>query len=94
MKEYYADVLITNEIEEWLLLQGARAYKSNRLPVCNHRTGKEEVEIDVYFGHRKIHYYTDSKEVKIFFNDENKSVGLMMLIKWPDKITKHNIPKE
>lgn len=92
MKEYYADIEITNEIEEWLLLQEATV-----VPTYNGTVDRRMRAIqtyDVYFGHRKIHFYAGTKQARIFFNDETIGAALILFIKWPTAIFKHNFPKE
>lgn len=86
------DLSLTNEIEEWILLQGATV--SNAGQLYDHK-GNAHSEIEVMFGHRKIHFYAgNARQVRIFFNDETRSTALVIMMKWPASIFKHNIPRE
>ena len=96
MSEYYADITLTNEIEEWLLLQGAKVFERNGLPEFKNGKCIKDLSVDVYFSGRKIHFYSGSynSEVRIFFNDETKSTFSILLMKWPAAVFKHNFPVE
>ena len=91
--EYWADVKLTNKLEEWLLLQGATVYPSNRLPEYR---GSKEVPADpvVFFGGRQIYFYHGSgrgeRKVRIFFNDANENTRTLMMLLFSDAIEDHN----
>lgn len=94
MKEYYADLELNHEIESWILLQGGTVSESSKMPEYDTRTGRYIIEnVDVYFGHRKIHFYTGTKQVRVFFNEETAPAALILFLKWPNAIIKHNFPK-
>lgn len=93
MKEYYADLEMTNEIEEWFLLQEATVTRSDKLPQFS-KTGQHIAEVDVIFGHRKIHFYAGTKQARVFFNEDTIGTAMIILMKWPKAIFKHNFPKE
>jgi len=92
------DLNLTNEIEEWILLQGATVTPANNLQLVDHQGKTQHSGVEVIFGHRKIHFYSvaqgENKMIRIFFNDETKSTALVIMMKWPNKIFKHNIPSE
>lgn len=93
MAEYYVDLTINNDVEEWLLLQGATVRASENMD-WRGGTWKRE-RPDVFFGGRKIHYYAGQvDQARIFFNDETKGAAIMLLLKWPDIIFKTNLPRE
>lgn len=94
MKEYYADLELNNDIESWILLQGGTVTESNKMPEWDRKTGRFiNKDIDVIFGHRKIHFYAGSNQVRVFFNEETASTALILFLKWPNAILKHNFPK-
>lgn len=92
IEEYWMDVSkIPPDMETWLLEQGATSYESDRMHQV--RPGGRSIrEIDVYFGSRKIHYYAGSEQARIFFNKEMKNAGLVIIMKWPDVVIRHNFP--
>jgi len=83
MKEYYVDVVLTREIESWLLVQGATVSEAINFP-----------GYEVMFGHRKIHFYAGSDQVRIFFNEDNLSSSTLLLLMWPTSVLAHNLPEE
>lgn len=85
MKEYYADIVLTREIEEWLLVQGATVSVSDAVSVPGY---------EVMFGHRKIHFYAGSDQVRIFFNEDNVSASTLLLLMWPKSVLAHNLPED
>lgn len=93
MKEYYADIEMTDDLEEWFLLQEATVFPSGKLEQYS-RTGKKITEVDVIFGHRKIHFYSGTRQARVFFNEDTIGSALVLMIKWPNAIFKHNFPKE
>ena len=93
MKEYYADLELTNEIEEWFLLQEATVTQTSKMPQFD-RQGSRVAEVDVIFGHRKIHFYAGTKQARVFFNEDTIGTAMIILMKWPKAIFKHNFPKE
>ena len=93
MKEYYADLEMTDEIEEWFLLQEATVMPTDKLEQFS-RTGKRITEVDVIFGHRKIHFYAGTTQARVFFNEDTIGTALVLLVKWPKAIFKHNFPRE
>jgi hypothetical protein len=94
MKEYYADLELTNEIESWILLQGGTASTSNSMLEYDKKLGRFiNNKVDVFFGHRKIHFYAGTNQVRMFFNEENAPAALILFLKWPEAIIKHNFPK-
>ena len=93
MKEYYADIEMTNEIEEWFLLQEATVTTTDKLPQFS-RQGKRITEVDVIFGHRKIHFYAGTNQARVFFNEDTMGAAMVLMMKWPKAIFKHNFPKE
>jgi hypothetical protein len=95
MKEYYADLEMTDELEEWFLLQEATVTAGNSNPSWNRKTGGwENDKIDVIFGHRKIHFYAGTRQARVFFNEQTIGVVTILMMKWPKAIFKHNFPKE
>lgn len=95
MKEFYIDLLLNNEIESWILLQGATVNESATMPIYDKKSGKfVNKSIDVLFGHRKIHFYAGTNQVRIFFNEEMISSALILFLKWPEVILRHNFPKD
>ncbi len=91
MREYYADVTLSNEIEEWLLLQEATVVPTG-YNIVNVKQ-KPIQTYEVYFGHRKIHFYSGSNQIRIFFNENTVGSALVLLMKWPEAVFKHNLPK-
>lgn len=89
--EYWADVVMTDKMEEWLLLQGASVYPSNKLPAFQ-PNGKQQIEQPtVFFGGRQIHFYsTGNRRARIFFNQENESTRSLFLLMFLDAIESHN----
>lgn len=95
MKEYYVDINLTYELEEWILLQGAKVSQSRLSPLARFGSkGQVEDHPTVFFGHRVIHFFAEGKMIRIFFNDETKSTALLLFVKFPELIVKHNIPRE
>ena len=95
MKEYYVDIKLTNELEDWILLQGAKVSQSNLLPMVQKgKIGTVEGQPVVFFGHRQIHFYSSGDMIRMFFNDENRSTALLLFVKFPELIVKHTIPRE
>lgn len=94
MKYYFVDFFINKVIEEWLFLQGAVVARANNMPTYDYKTGKGVDDIEIFFGHRKLHYFAENGLVRIFFNDTNISTALILLLKWPDSIVRHSLPKE
>jgi len=87
--EFWADVELNDQIEEWLLLQGAKVTRSFAMPVLKGQQWVDAPPI-VMFGGRQIHYYGTGKLVRIFFNERNESSRTLMLLKFPDAIKDHN----
>lgn len=93
MKEYYADIELTDEIEAWFLLQEATVLPKSGLQAFTN-WGKRIVETDVIFGHRKIHFYAGTRQARVFFSESTIGTALVLMVKWPNAIFKHNFPKE
>lgn len=87
--EYWADVELTDQLEEWLLLQGAKAMPSHRMPILK---GNKWIEGDpvVYFGGRQIYFYHGTRKVRIFFNEKNESTRTLMMLMFREAIKDHN----
>lgn len=99
MKEYFADISLTHEIESWFILQGAKVTVSNAMPLYDSKSGNfTNDKVDVYFGHRKMHYYAVERGhvpmVRVFFNEDTISTALILLIKWPTCVIRHNVPEK
>jgi hypothetical protein len=97
VKEYHADLELTKDISEWLLIQEATVAKSGAHQVWNRKTGGwEDDKPVVMFGHRRIHFYSgDCNNLgRIFFNEDTIGSALVLMIKWPNAIIYHNFPKE
>ena len=88
--EYWVDVVMSDKMEEWLLLQGATVHPSNRLPAYL-PNGKQAIEEPtVFFGGRQIHFYSGSRRARIFFNTENENTRSLFLLMFSDAIECHN----
>ena len=92
MTEYWADIILSNQIEEWLLSQGAIVKPSDKLPAYS-TTGQPIPDYDVYLGGRKIYFYSNRKEARIFFDDDNVTLISAFLIKFPNSLLYHNFNK-
>lgn len=97
MKEWYADLTLTKEISEWLLVQEATVAPSGSMPLYEFgRTYADKPTVT--FGHRRVHFYSAGHhgvhEVRIFFNEDTIGSALILMLKFPGAIFKHNIPKE
>lgn len=89
--EYWVDVVMSNKMEEWLLLQGATVHPSNKLPVYSPNGRKVIEEPTVFFGGRQIHFYSGSRrQARIFFNDTNENTRSLFLLLFSDAIESHN----
>ena len=92
--EYWADVELSDKLEEWLLLQGAKVSRSHNMPIFV--KGKwVEGEPVVYFGGRQVHFYSGGNEngkqlVRIFFNERNENARTLMILLFPESIVDHN----
>jgi hypothetical protein len=50
---------------------------------------------DVYIGDNKIHFYAGGNgEARIWLDDSTKGIGLLFIMKWPDRIMKHTVPRD
>jgi hypothetical protein len=95
MKKYYIDFTeITPEVEEFFVTQGANVYESSKGPTWSRKGTWVKADNDVYFGGEKIFFYAGSKNARVWFDDETKGAGLIVLLKWHNLIFKHSIPKE
>lgn len=96
MKKYYIDFTeLTPDVEEFFVNQGADVIESGKGPLWNRHTGIwKKADNDVYFGGEKVHFYAGTKNARVWFDDETKGAGLIVLLKWNDLIFKHTIPKE
>ena len=96
MKEYHADVILTNELEEWLLLQEATVRTTVGLPYWDRKKNKFVEDIDVFFGHRQIYFWKDTnpQKIRIFFNEDTMGCIPILLLKFPTQIEQHTFPKE
>ena len=92
--EYWADIELSDKLEEWLLLQGAKVTKSHQLPIFVKGKWVDGDPV-VYFGGRQIHFYSDPtssgrRMVRIFFNERNENARTLMLMLFADAIVDHN----
>jgi hypothetical protein len=94
-KKYYIDFTeLTPEVEEFFVNQGANVYESQKGPTWSRKGVWVNADNEVYFGGEKIHFYAGTKNARVWFDDDTKGAGLIVLLKWNDLIFKHSIPKD
>jgi hypothetical protein len=94
--EWNMDINMTDELEALLLEHGAFVRQANGWPTYDKKTSmfRNDNDVDVYFGHRKIHFYTSKPLARIFFNEQTRGTALIIMIKFPELVVKHTFPKE
>ena len=94
MKDYFIDIEMNHEVEQWLLDQGASVILTSRLPVVDIDGKRKTVEreYDVYFNGERIFFWPGSNQARIYFSKENISAALILLIKWPNRIRVKKLP--
>ena len=96
MKDYYVDVEINNEIEQWLLDQGATVTSDGLMPIVDHggRPKPNARNYAVYFNGERVYFWQGTNTARIYFSKENISTALILLVKWPDRIGANKLPKQ
>jgi hypothetical protein len=65
------------------------------MPIVDHGGRKMPNARDyaVYFNGERVFFWSGSNTARIYFSKENISTALILLVKWPDRISHSKLPK-
>ena len=96
MKDYFVDIEMNHEVEQWLLDQGATVTSDGLMPIVDHGGKPKPYERDynVYFNGERVYFWEGTNNARIYFSKDNISTALILLVKWPNRIGASKLPKE